>query len=113
MLNKSTLASDIETVLNEPIPADLHESNSIKKRNKNTAKGIAAAIDKYLKEGSIDVSSLEWLPGTQVMTNPGQPVANAPPLGGGVGATAGPGTGMTSAPCKMTPPTGIDCGKVY
>ena len=53
------------------------------------------------------------LPGTQVMSNPGQPVVNAPPIAGGAGATSGPGTGMVSAPAKENPATGIDCCKVY
>ena len=114
MLNKSALAKDLEDVLNEPLPADdMNKDSAIRKKNKATAKAMANAIDKYVKGGSIDVKGLQWLPGTQVQTLPGQPVVNAPPIGGGAGATSGPGQALTSAPDKMIPPTGINCGKVY
>ena len=114
MLDKSALARDLEAVLNEPLPADdMNKDSAIRKKNKATAKAMANAIDKYVKGGSIDIKGLQWLPGTQVQTLPGQSVANAPPIAGGVGATAAPGQAITSAPDKMIPPTGINCGKVY
>ena len=91
----------------------MNEDSDISKKNKATAKGIADAVDKYVKGGSIDISKLEWLPGTMVQTLPGQPVANSPPPSPGVGATSGPGNAMTAAPCKQNPSTGINCGKVY
>tara|TARA_B100000131_G_C17851095_1_gene505966 strand:- start:322 stop:666 length:345 start_codon:yes stop_codon:yes gene_type:complete len=112
-LKKSALAKDIEAVLNQDLPTDIGEKEKIKKKNKRDGKGYADAIDKFLKSASIDIKGIEMLPGTQVMTNPGQPVANAPPIAGGAGATSGPGTGMTNQPAKMNPATGIDCGKVY
>ena len=108
MLKKSALAKDLEAVLNQDLPTDLNEAAKIKKKNKKIAKGMADAIDKFVKSASVDVSGLEMLPGTQVTTNPGQPVV-AP----GGGATTGPGTGMVSAPAKENPATGIDCCKVY
>ena len=112
-LKKSALAKELELVLNQGIPSDLNEVKKIKSWNKKRGKGFADAIDSFLKSASIDISVIEMLPGTQVTSNPGQPVVNAPPIAGGVGATSGPGTGMTSAPSKMNPGTGIDCGKVY
>jgi hypothetical protein len=108
MLKKSALAKDLEAVLNQDLPTDLNEAAKIKKKNKKIAKGMADAIDKFVKSASVDVSGLEMLPGTQVTTNPGQPVV-AP----GGGATTGPGTGMVSAPAKENPASGIDCCKVY
>ena len=107
-LKKSALAKDLEAVLNQDLPTDLDEIAKKKKKNKKMAKGMADAIDKFVKSASVDVKGLEMLPGTQVTTNPGQPVV-AP----GGGATTGPGTGMTSAPAKENPATGIDCCKVY
>ena len=107
-LNKSSLAKDLEAVLNQDLPTDLDEIKKKKKKNKKMAKGMADAIDKFVKSASVDVKGLEMLPGTQVTTNPGQPVV-AP----GGGATTGPGTGMVSAPAKENPATGIDCCKVY
>ncbi len=112
-LKKSSLAKELEQVLNQDLPSDLHEASKIKKKNKKEGKGMADAIDKFVKSASVDIKGIEMLPGTQVMTNPGQPVANAPPIAGGAGATSGPGTAMTNAPAKMNPGTGIDCGKVY
>ena len=109
MLNKSSLARDLEKILNSSLPKDkMNKDSDIKKKNKKQAKGIADAIDKYLKGASVDVKGLQTLPGTQIVTNPGQPVV-AP----GGGATTGPGTGMTSAPGKLKPATGIDCAKIY
>ena len=115
MLNKSSLASDLEKAYNSSLPGgdDFENEDKIKKKNKKQAKMEADAIDKFLKSASIDISGIEFLPGTQVQTLPGQPVVNAPPIAGGAGATAGRGTAMTSAPDKMNPATGIDCGKVY
>ena len=112
-LNKSSLAKDLEAVLNQDIPTDLNEVSKIKKKNKKEAKGFAKAIDKFVKSASIDVKGLQMMPGTQIMTLPGQPVVNAPPIAGGAGATSGPGQAKTSAPAKQIPPTGISCGKVY
>ena len=108
MLKKSALAKDLESVLNQDLPTDLEKAEKIKKKNKKIAKGMADAIDKFVKSASVDVKGLQMLPGTQVTTNPGQPVV-AP----GGGATTGPGTGMVSAPAKENPATGIDCCKVY
>jgi hypothetical protein len=112
MLNKNNLAKDIENVLNEPLKKDgqddLHANSDIKKQNKKMAKGIADAIDKYIKEASVDVSGIQMLPGTAVTTMPGQAVASAYP-----GTTASPGTGNTSAAAELNPATGIDCCKVY
>jgi hypothetical protein len=108
MLNKSNLAKELESVLNQDLPTDLNLAKKIKDKNKRTAKGMANAIEKFVKSASVDVKGLEMLPGTQCITNPGQPVV-AP----GGGATTGPGTGMTSAPAKLNPATGIDCCKVY
>ncbi len=115
MLDKSKLAKDIEDAYNSVLPGgdDFNEEDKIKKKNKKLGKMMANGIDKFLKSASIDISGIEFLPGTQVTTLPGQPVTNAPPIAGGAGATSGPGTAMTSAPCKMNPSTGIDCGKVY
>ena len=107
-LNKSSLAKDLESVFNQDLPTDLNEIKKVKSTNKKKAKNMADAIDKFVKSASVDVKGLEMLPGTQCMTNPGQPVV-AP----GSGATTGPGTGMTSAPAKENPATGIDCCKVY
>ncbi len=107
-LNKSSLAKELESVLNQDLPTDLQKAAKIKKKNKKIAKGMANAIDKFVKSASVDVSGLEMLPGTQCVTNPGQPVV-AP----GGGSTTGPGTGMTSAPAKENPASGIDCCKVY
>ena len=112
-LKKSGLAKELEAVLNQDLPTDLEKADKIKKKNKKQGKGMADAIDKFVKSASIDIKGIEMLPGTQIMMNPGQPVANTPPIAGGVGATSGPGTAMTSAPAKMNPGTGIDCGKVY
>ena len=112
-LNKSSLAKDLESVLNQDLPTDLKELAKIKKKNKKEAKGFADAIDKFVKSASIDIKGIQMMPGTQLMTLPGQPVVNAPPIAGGVGATSGPGQAKTSAPAKMIPPTGINCGKVY
>ena len=108
MLKKSALAKDLEKVLNQDLPSDIHEAAKIKKKNKKEGKGMADAIDKFVKSASIDIKGIQMLPGTQVTTNPGQPVV-AP----GGGATTGPGTGMVSAPAKENPATGIDCCKVY
>ena len=108
MLNKSSLAKELESVLNQDLPSDLQKAAKIKKKNKKIAKGFANAIDKFVKSASVDVKGLQMLPGTQCVTNPGQPVV-AP----GGGSTTGPGTGMTSAPAKLNPATGIDCAKVY
>jgi len=108
MLNKSNLAKDIETVLNEPLKDDLFADGDIKQQNKKMAKGIADAIDKYIKEASVDVSGIQMLPGTSVTTMPGQVVASVYP-----GTTVSPGTGTTSAPATLNPVTGIDCCKVY
>tara|TARA_B100000287_G_C20579842_1_gene759908 strand:- start:5 stop:334 length:330 start_codon:yes stop_codon:yes gene_type:complete len=107
-LNKSSLAKDLESVFNQDLPTDLNEIKKVKSTNKKKAKNMADAIDKFVKSASVDVKGLEMLPGTQCMTNPGQPVV-AP----GSGATTGPGTGMTTAPAKLNPATGIDCAKVY
>tara|TARA_B100000131_G_scaffold221620_1_gene213176 strand:- start:548 stop:892 length:345 start_codon:yes stop_codon:yes gene_type:complete len=112
-LNKSTLAKNLEKVLNQDIPTDLNEVKKVKSTNKKKAKGMADAINKFVKSASIDIKKIQMLPGTQIMTLPGQPVANAPPIAGGAGATSGPGQAKTSAPAKMIPPTGIKCGKVY
>jgi hypothetical protein len=108
MLNKSNLAKDIEAVLNEPLKDDLFADGDIKKQNKKMAKGIADAIDVYIKEASVDVSGIQMLPGTAVTTMPGQAVASAFP-----GSTVSPGTGNTSSPADLNPATGIDCCKVY
>ncbi len=112
-LNKSSLAKELESVLNQDIPTDLNEVKKIKSTNKKKAKGMANAINKFLKGASIDIKKIQMLPGTQVMTLPGQPVVNAPPIAGGAGATSGPGQAKTSAPAKQIPPTGINSGKVY
>ena len=114
-LDKPGLASGIEKAYNSVLPGgdDFNEEDKIKKKNKKLGKMMADGIDKFVKGASIDISGLEWLPGTQIQTLPGQPVVNAPPIAGGVGATAGPGQAITTAADKMIPPTGIDCGKVY
>jgi|TARA_B100000287_G_scaffold355178_1_gene345715 hypothetical protein len=113
MLNKSVLAKQLESVLNQDLPSDLNEIKKIKKNNKKKAKMIADSVDKFVKSASIDVKGIQTLPGTKVTLNPGQPVVNAPPIAGGAGATSGPGTGLTNSPAKMNPGTGINCGKVY
>ena len=108
-LNKSSLAKGLESALNMDLPKDDFEKESgIRKKNKKIAKAMANAIDKFVKSASVDVKGIQMLPGTQCITNPGQPVV-AP----GGGATTGPGTGMTSAPAKQMPPSGINCCKVY
>ena len=108
MLNKSNLAKDIEAVLNEPLKDDLFSDSDIRKQNKKTAKGIADAVDKYIKEASVDVSGIQMLPGTSLTVMPGIAVASAFP-----GSTVSPGSGMTSAPAELNPVSGIDCCKVY
>jgi hypothetical protein len=115
MLDKSKLAKGIEDAYNSTLPGgdDFNKDADIKKKNKKIGKMMSDGIDDFLKSASVDISGIEFLPGTQVQTLPGQPVVNAPPIAGGVGATSGPGQAMTSAPCKQNPPTGIDCGKVY
>ena len=107
-LNKSVLAKGLEAALNQDLPSDLDEIAKKKKKNKKIAKGMADAIDSFVKSASVDVKGLQMLPGTSTMSNPGQPVV-AP----GSGATTGPGTGMTTAPGKLNPATSIDCAKVY
>ena len=74
---------------------------------------MANALDKFVKSASIDIKKIQMLPGTQLVTLPGQPVVNAPPIAGGAVATSGPGQAKTSAPASMMPPSGIKCGKVY
>jgi len=113
MLNKNSLAKELESVLNQDLPTDLNEVKKIKSKNKKEAKGFANAIDKFVKSASIDVKGIQMLPGTSITTLPGQPVVNAPPIAGGAGATSGPGQAKTSAPAKQMPPSGIKCGKVY
>ena len=112
-LNKSSLAKDLESVFNQDLPTDLNEIKKVKSTNKKKAKNMADAIDKFVKSASVDVKKIQMLPGTQITTLPGQPVVNAPPIAGGVGATSGPGQAKTSAPAKQILPTGINCGKVY
>jgi hypothetical protein len=112
-LNKSNLAKELESVLNQDIPTDLNEVKKIKNKNKRTAKGMSDAIDRFLKSASVDIKGIQMLPGTQVQTLPGQPVVNAPPIAGGAGVTSGPGQAVTSAPAKQIPPTGLQSGKVY
>ena len=113
MLNKNNLAKDIENVSNEPLKKDgqddLHANSDIKKQNKKMAKGIADAIDKYIKEASVDISGIQMLPGTAITVMPGIPITN----GFGPGASVGPVTGNTSTPAELNPATGIDCCKVY
>ena len=113
MLKKSVLAKQLEAVLNQDLPSDLNEIKKIKKNNKKKAKMIADAVDRFVKSASVDVKKIQTLPGTTVTLNPGQPVVNAPPIAGGAGATSAPGTGLTNAPAKMNPATGINCGTVY
>ena len=113
MLNKSSLAKELESVLNQDLPSDLNEVKKVKSTNKKKAKGMANALDKFVKSASIDIKKIQMLPGTQLVTLPGQPVVNAPPIAGGAGVTSGPGQAKTSAPAKMMPPSGIKCGKVY
>ena len=109
MLNKRSLAADIEKVLNDQVPdKDVEKLKEIEKRNKKLAKGISDAVDKYIKQASIDIKNIQMLPGTMVMVNPGQPVVA---MGGG--ATTGPGTAQTNAPATLNPATGIQCGKIY
>jgi len=109
MLNKSSLQTDIEKVLNDQVPdRDIVALEAIEKRNKEIAKGISNTIDKYIKAASIDVKNIQMLPGTMIMVNPGQPVVA---MGGG--ATVGPGTAQTNAPATLNPVTGIQCGKIY
>ena len=112
-LNKSSLAKELESVLNQDIPTDLNGVKKIKSTNKKKAKGMASAIEKFVKSASIDIKKIQMLPGTQITTLPGQPVVNAPPIAGGAGATSGPGQAKVSAPAKQIPPTGINSGKVY
>ena len=113
MLNKSSLAKELESVLNQDLPTDLNKVKKVKSTNKKKAKKMADALDKFVKSASIDIKKIQMLPGTNIMTLPGQPVVNAPPIAGGAGATSGPGQAKTSAPAKMMPPSGIKCGKVY
>jgi 1,6-anhydro-N-acetylmuramate kinase len=109
MLNKTNLAKDLEKLLNDQVPnKDVEKLKDIEKRNKVLAKGIADAVDKYIKQASIDVKKIQMLPGTMCIINPGQPV-----VAWGSGASAGPGTGQTSAPASLNPATGINCGKIY
>ena len=109
MLNKRSLATDIEKVLNDQVPdKDVEKLKEIEKRNKKLAKGISDAVDKYIKQASIDIKNIQMLPGTMVMVNPGQPVVAM-----GSGATVGPGTAQTNAPAQLNPTTGIQCGKIY
>ena len=109
MLNKKGLAADIEKILNDQVPdKDVEKLKEIEKRNKKLAKGISDAIDKYIKQASIDIANIQMLPGTMVMVNPGQPVVAM-----GSGATVGPGTAQTNAPATLNPATGIQCGKIY
>ena len=109
MLNKNSLAQEIEKVLNDQVPdRDVEQLKAIEKRNKKIAKGISSAIDKYIKTASIDVKNIQMLPGTMIMVNPGQPVVAM-----GSGATVGPGTAQTNAPATLNPATGIQCGKIY
>jgi len=112
-LNKSSLTKGLESAYNQDIPSDLNLVAKIKKKNKQKAKKMADSINKFVKSASIDIKGLQMLPGTQVMTLPGQAVVNAPPIAGGAGATSAPGQAKTSAPAKQIPPTGINCGKVY
>ena len=115
MLNKSNLSKELEQVLNMQLPGgdDFNKEKEIKKKNKKVAKSFANAIDKFVKSASIDFKGWKMQPGVRVATNPGQPVVNAPPIGGGAGATSGPGTGQTVAHAKMISPTGKKSGKVY
>ena len=109
MLNKSSLAKDLEKLLNDQVPnKDVEKLKEIEKRNKKLAKGIADAVDKYIKKASSDIIKIQMLPGTTLMVNPGQPV-----VAWGSGASSGPGTGMTNSPAKLNPATGIKCGKIY
>ena len=109
MLNKRSLAADIEKVLNDQVPdKDVEKLKEIEKRNKKLAKGISDAVDKYIKQASIDIKNIQMLPGTLVVTNPGQPVVAM-----GSGATVGPGTAQTNAPTQLNQATGIQCGKIY
>ncbi len=109
MLNKRSLQADIEKVLNDQVPdKDVEKLKEIEKRNKKLAKGISDAVDKYIKQASIDIANIQMLPGTMVMVNPGQPVVAM-----GSGATVGPGTAQTNAPATLNPATGIQCGKIY
>ena len=109
MLNKRSLAADIEKVLNDQVPdKDVEKLIEIEKRNIKLAKGISDAVDKYIKQASIDIKNIQMLPGTMVMVNPGQPVVAM-----GSGATVGPGTDQTNAPAQLNPTTGIQCGKIY
>ena len=109
MLNKRSLAADIEKVLNDQVPdKDVEKLKEIEKRNKKLAKGISDAVDKYIKQASIDIKNIQMLPGTMVMVNPGQPVVAM-----GSGATVGPGTAQTNATATLNPTTGIQCGKIY
>ena len=109
MLNKRSLAADIEKVLNDQVPdKDVEKLKEIEKRNKKLAKGISDAVDKYIKQASIDIKNIQMLPGTLVVTNPGQAV-----VAYGGGATTSPGTAQTSAPAQLNPTTGIQCGKIY
>lgn len=109
MLNKMNLANDLEKLLNDQVPdKDVEKLKEIEKRNKKLAKGIANAIDKYIKQAAIDINNLKMLPGTMIVTNPGQPVT-----AWGGGATVGPGTAQTTAPATQDPVSGIKCGKIY
>ncbi len=109
MLNKLSLAKDIEKLLNDQVPnRDVEKMGEIEKKNKALAKGIADAVDKYIKQASIDIKNIQILPGQMVITNPGQAV-----VAWGSGTSASPGTAQTSAPGKLNPATGIACGKIY
>ena len=48
-LNKSSLAKNLESVLNQDLPTDLNEVKKVKSTNKKKAKGIANALDKFVK----------------------------------------------------------------
>ena len=109
-LNKGNLAKDIEAVLNSVLPPVAMEKDSgIKKQNKKIGKGIADAVDKYIKEASVDISGIQMLPGTQIMVNPGIATAGSP----AAQTSVSPGSGMTTAPAELNPGTAIDCCKVY
>ena len=114
-LKKSSLAKELEAALNSSLPGgdDFNKEKEIRKKNKKIAKMMADAINKFVKSASIDFKGWKMQPGVRVVSNPGQPVVNAPPIGGGAGATSGPGTGQTAAHAKLIPPTGKKSGKVY
>ena len=69
MLNKSSLQTDIEKVLNDQVPdRDIVALEAIEKRNKEIAKGISNAIEDIIRmysEGKIKNKpinhSVKWL----------------------------------------------------